>query len=186
MLISKLMTDLAMTTKNAKNMLTVLSVLLGIAMIPSTSLTYVAEDCWDWFGFCLGTQELHSTSSFDVSGVKARVTVPDMTTTLCSPNNHGFALVATWIFLPNGNWAEIGVASGSIDGTCYDSEEHHYLALRQYGNYSEYKLAGSVVPSDNVYYEISDTNNDSRWKAHADGNLRASLLMGYDLSLIHI
>ena len=158
-----------------------LPILLGILLLPLATPAYAAQDCWDWWGFCEGNQELYSTSSFDVSGIKARVTVPDMTTSSsCSPNGNGFTLIATWVFLPNGSWAEIGVASGSIDGTCYDSEEHHYLAYQQYGNYYEYKLAGSVNPSDNIYYEISDTDNDGVWLAYADGDQRASLIMGYD------
>ena len=177
----------AMTTKNVKMTLAILPILLVMALVPSLNSAYAAEDCWDWLGFCEGNQELHSTTSFDVSGVKARVTVPDMTTSSsCSPNDKGFSLIATWIFLPNGNWIEIGVASGDIGGTCYDSEEHHYLAYQQYGNYFEYKLVGSVSPSDYIYYEISDTNNDNRWLAYADGDQRASLIMGHDYGEITV
>ena len=174
-----------MTTKNVKTTLTILSILLGVTLIPSASSAYAAQDCWGWFGFCVGSQDLHSTSSFDVSGVKARVTVPDMTTSSsCSPNGTGFSLVATWVLLPNGEWIEIGVASGNIDGTCYDSEERHYLAYQQDGSYHEHLLTGSVSPHDNIFYEISDTNNDDRWLAYADGNQRASLLMDYDYGQI--
>ena len=113
------------------------------------------------------------------------MTIPDMTTS-CLPSNAGFAVVSTWVFFPNDEWIEIGVGSGRIDGTCYNSEERHYLVLEQDGNYNEYVLTGSVNPHDHVYYEISDTNNDNRWKAYADGSLRASLLMDYDYGEIAV
>lgn len=170
-----------MTTETTKTILTALPILLGIALILPAGQAYAAYDCWDWLGFCEGSQELYSTPSFDASGIRALVTVPDMKTSgSCSPGGNGFSLIATWVFLPNGEWIEIGVASGNIDGTCYDSEEHHYLAYQQDGSYYEYKLAGSVSPLDSIYYEISDTNNDGRWLAYADGIQRASLIMDFD------
>lgn len=166
-----------MTVKYTKTILVALPILLGVTLIlPASSAS--AEDCWSWFGKCLGTQEIHSTESFSASGVKAKVTVPDMTTSgSCSPNGNGFSLVATWVLFPNGEWIEIGVASGNIDGTCYDSEEHHYMAYQQNGNYYEYKLSGSISPSDNVYYEISDTDKNMKWHAYQSGSKRAGLIM---------
>lgn len=170
-----------MTMKTTKTFLTALSILLGIALVPSVSSAYAAQDCNDFWGFCVGTEELHSTVSFDTSGIKARVTIPDITTSAnCDPNGVGFSLIGTWVFFPNGEWIEIGVNSGQIDGTCYDSEEYHYLVYQQDGEDYEFRLTGSVSPTDNIYYEISDTNNDNTWQAYAAGNQRASLIMDYD------
>ena len=170
-----------MTTKTTKTFLTALPILLGIALIPSVSSAYAAQDCNDFWGTCEGTQELHSTPSFDTSGIKVRMTIPDITTSsVCNPGGIGFSLMGTWVFFPNGEWIEIGVASGQIDGTCYDSEEHHYLVYKQDGVVNEFKLTGSVSPTDNIYYEISDPNNDDTWQAYAAGSQRASLIMDYD------
>ena len=171
-----------MIAKRTKVILTVLPILLGVALIPSAS-SASAEDCssgW-WESHCIGTQELHSTHSSPISGVKARVTVPDITVSdSCSPNGVGFSLVATWVLFPNDEWIEIGVASGNVDGTCHNSDEFHYLAYQQDRRYYEYRLTGSVSPSDNIYYEISDTNKDEKWLAYADGTRRAGLIMSYD------
>ena len=97
---------------------------------------------------------------------------------LCSPNGNGFLLMATWVLLLNGRWIEIGVASGSIEETCCNSEEHHYVTYWHNGTCYEYRLTGSISPFDNTYYEISDTNKDMKRYAHQIDNKRAGPIMG--------
>lgn len=169
-----------MTTKTTKILSTVIPILVAIALLPTMDLAFAAENC-DSGGKCIGTEELDSTSSFDQSGIKVRITIPNITTSSsCDPSGNGFAVLGTWALFANGEYIEIGVASGQIDGTCYDSEEKHYLVIYQDGSYNEYVLTGSVSPGNNIYYEISDTNNDKTWKAYAAGSQRASLIMDYD------
>lgn len=169
-----------MTYKNAKILSTAIPILVAIALLPTIGLAFAAQNC-DSGGKCIGTEELYSTQSFDQSGIEAKITIPNMTTSSnCDPSGNGFALIATWAFFANGEWIEIGAASGQIDGTCYDSEEKHYLAYKQDGNYYEFVLTGSISPGNIITYKISDTDNDDTWQAYTDGSQRASLIMDYD------
>ncbi len=169
-----------MTFTKKLRLILMMPILFSFAILPNVHPAYGAENC-DSGGKCLGTQELDSTVSFDQSGIKALVDIPNITTSsTCAPNGNGFGVVSTWAFFANGEWIGIGVASGQIDGICYDSEEHYYLEYMQDFDVNEFKLSGSPSPGEDIYFQVSDTNNDDTWQAYVDTSQAASLIMDFD------
>lgn len=174
-----------MTLKEDKQRIIILTatVLLvtTFGISPAIQSAFAESDCSQriliWNARCRGDQ----TNYDNRDGMKAKIKVSDIVTSSdCSPNNNGFALIGIWMVFPNLAWIETGVAQGKIEGTCY-TDEKEYLAWTGTSSHSTYheEYVRDISLGDRIRYEISDTNQNKTWQVISDGQIRKNLVTAY-------
>ncbi|MHB8546701.1 MAG: hypothetical protein ACYDAJ_08040 [Nitrosotalea sp.] len=157
--------------KQNKTTIAVILTLIGFTVIiVEPSNAYASENCNSGWGRCRG-DEYYDNSA--LTGNKFSLTVSDLQTSAC-PNNY-FAATQHWVLFPNGDFIEMGVAQGKINGVCYSSE-NRYLAYQQGTSYTESKL-GSASIGGTQTFEISDTSGNTHWDLYNNGVNYGYLLM---------
>lgn len=163
--------------RQKKSIATIIPVFLmgviGITAIQTPIQAYASEDCNNIFGRCYADEEYNNSN---LQGNKYALTVSSLQNSACPNSQH--VTTTQWVNFPNGDWIELGVTQGILDGTC-NTSPHRYTAVDQNSNYVESNI-GSTSSGTSETFEVSDTSGSEHWDIYNDGSNYGYYLMQTD------
>lgn len=151
-----------MTFGNEKILFSSLFAIIGVLFAANAVVEADAATCSG--GKCYTTiwNKYH-----DNYGIKADYEIDDLDETANCSSSYNMVVTPTWMKFDNGEWVEIGLGEGRMNGFCYTSETIYTYDSQN----SDWDIHGTATVGNTKEFKITRTSTDT-WKLYYGGSLK--------------
>lgn len=168
---------MSVITKNNKKTTTILTatILLFVITVSVIQTEAYALTCAPYGNHCYATEGKIDTTTY---GSKFTATVPNISGT----TSNTFGTVETWIVFPDGDWIEIGILQGYLDGSGVKNNEWMFTANELMGVWQS-SFPIDIYSGTAYTFEYEDDDGNYVWDTKLNGDSKEQRIITWSRGL---